>query len=508
MSSLHTMAIVFMAALLLFFIIIGFWAGKKNKTGTLDADVEYFLGGKSTPTFVLGMSYCASAVSAGSFIGDPGVMSTVGWPYYWIPVTLVPGLVITGIWIIRKFRLQAEKYGSMTITDYISDRFHAPWLKTYLTILMTLCYLFMLISQFKGCAVLLNMYTGIPFNAGLVVMLIVCIFFVNIGGLRSVAWTDFFQGCFMVVMSAMLVIVAICAVGGFSGMEESLAQDHPTFNQIVEHGSESDVTVSWIGAVTIPLFGFFIMSSQPYVAARYIALPDINRKRIGKFLFMSLGTGLIFNAMFLVGLCGRILIPDGEADYMTVAVSVKLFPSILACIIMLGFFSAILSTATSILLVMGQSIGGDLYGKFSKKSTPKKEVRVTQISTLVIGLIVLIFNLINPPEFLQIFVYLGVTGVGSSIVMPLFCGVLWKKVSRMGVILSSFVGPAFYLFWSQLLHLSWFSGMGLSVLAAAVVTFGWTWIENAIKGPDKELMEWADPFIDAPASYDPTTNRD
>ena len=68
MSSLHTMAIVFMAALLIFFIIIGIWAGKKNKTGGLDADVEYFLGGKTTPVFVLGMSYCASAVSAGSFI--------------------------------------------------------------------------------------------------------------------------------------------------------------------------------------------------------------------------------------------------------------------------------------------------------------------------------------------------------------------------------------------------------------------------------------------------------
>ena len=149
-----------------------------------------------------------------------------------------------------------------------------------------------------------------------------------------------------------------------------------------------------------------------------------------------------------------------------------------------------------------------MYGKFSKNSTPKKEVRVTQISTLVIGLIVLAFNLINPPEFLQIFVYLGVTGVGSSIVMPLFCGVLWKKVSRMGVILSSFVGPAFYLFWSQILHLSWFSGMGMAVLAAAVVTFGWTWIENVVRGPNKELMEWADPFIDPPDSYDPTTGRD
>ena len=50
--------------------------------------------------------------------------------------------------------------------------------------------------------------------------------------------------------------------------------------------------------------------------------------------------------------------------------------------------------------------------------------------------------------------------------------------------------------------------MGMAVLAAAVVTFGWTWIENVVRGPNKELMEWADPFIDPPDSYDPTTGRD
>lgn len=63
---------------------------QKNKSGGTGAEVEYFLGGKSTPLIVLAMSYAASAVSAGSFIGDPGMMSTIGWPYFWLVVGVVP----------------------------------------------------------------------------------------------------------------------------------------------------------------------------------------------------------------------------------------------------------------------------------------------------------------------------------------------------------------------------------------------------------------------------------
>ena len=54
-------------------------------------------------------------------------------------------------------------------------------------VVMVICYLFMLVSQYKGAAILLEMYTGVSFNAGLVIMMVLVVFFVNMGGLRSVA---------------------------------------------------------------------------------------------------------------------------------------------------------------------------------------------------------------------------------------------------------------------------------------------------------------------------------
>lgn len=239
------------------------------------------------------------------------------------------------------------------------------------------------------------------------------------------------------------------------------------------------------------------MFCQPYITARYIALPDIRKRSIGKFLIIAILTAALFNLMFLVGLAGRIAFPDAEADYMTVTVSTELFPPILACVVMIGFFSAIVSTATSILLVVAQGIGGDIYGKLSKSATPKKEVFITRAAAIVIGLVVLGFNMIEPPAFLQIFIYLGLTGVGSSMCMSLFCGVLWKKSRKAGAWASAIMGPVTYLVWTQGLELSWASGMGVAAIGAAVGMFAVSWILNVVKGLDTELIEWADPYIDS-----------
>lgn len=498
MDNLRVMAWIFLAVFLGFLVYVGVWAGKKNKSGDSGAEVEYFLGGKSTPLIVLAMSYAASAVSAGSFIGDPGMMSTIGWPYFWLVVGVVPGLVLPGYIVIRKMRVQSEKYGSLTLTEYLGDRYRSPFLKYYLTIVITVCFLFMLVSQFKGAAALLETYTGIPFKVGLVIMMAVVLFYVNTGGLRSVAWTDFFQGCFMTVMCVMLVVVAIYKVGGLNSLEATLADKWPEALYIVEEGStQADGTVvGWMGIASLVTWGCTIMFCAPHITSRYLALPTVHKTDVAKFSMISMVTGFLFNLMFIVGLCGRVLFPDAEADYMTVTMSTKLLPSILACVCMIGFFSAIISTATSILLVIGQSIGRDLYGGLSKNATPEKQVRVTQIATTVCTLIVFLFNMVKPPAFLQIFIYLGLSGIGSAVFMPLYGGVLTKKSTKLAAILSAIAGPAMYVIWTVPMGLSWVSGMGVGPLAAFIVYVVVTWIENAVKGPDQVMIDWADGFKD------------
>lgn len=479
--------IVYFVFFCLMMIGIGFWGQKERKAGRDKSDVEYFLGGKVTPVIVMAMSYCAASVSAGSFIGDPALISTVGWPYYWFTVFSVPGLVIPGIFLIRKLRLQSEKYGSLTITDYIGARFQSDGIKLYMSVVMVICYLFMLVSQYKGAAILLEMYTGVSFNAGLVIMMVLVVFFVNMGGLRSVAWTSFWQGCFMVVLSLSLVLVSLIKIGGFTGLESSLAAKAPELLTIYHTGENA--VIPWYAIPCIFLFGFFVMFSQPYISSRYLGLESIDRKKIGTFLLITLVAGLIFNSMVMMGLAGRVFFPDAEADYLTITMSTTFFPPLISGIMMIGFFSAIISTASSILLVMGQSLGKDIFAQIYKRATPKQVVWVTQASVILIALFVLLFNYVKTPPLLQIFVLLSLTGVGSMLAMPLYAGVLWSKARREGVWCSAIAGPASYLIMTYVFDMSWAVSMGLCVVPAAIGMFGVSALLNKIVGVDQELYD-------------------
>ena len=490
-----TVGMICFCIFLVFLIGVSIWSAQQNKKGKTGADREYFLGGNTTPLIVLAVSYCASAVSAGSFMGDPGMMSVVGWPYYWIAIFAVPGLVIPGIYVIRKMRLQSDRYGSMTINEYAGHRFNSPGLKLYLSFIIVLCYLFMMVSQFKAAAILLEMFTGLDFTVGLIVMCVVCLVYVNIGGLRSVAWTDFVQGLIMCLMCIVVVATALSAIGGFSGLNDAIEATNPDMNLIVQPVEEGADVPGLYGVIGAFVFGFCVYFAQPHIAARFMALPDVNRKSIGRFLIVSLVCGWLFNLMFIVGPIGRMLYPDADGDYMTVTFVTEQFPSVIASILMLGFFSAVISTATSILLVAGQSVGRDIYGQICHKTaTPEKQVRVTQIGTTVIIALVLVFNLIDPPEFLQLFIYMGMSGIGSACFCPLVIGTMWKKSSKEGAWASAIAGPVGYLVHSQIHGPGWLWCMGVCCIWSIVAFFVVTFIRNAVKGTDPVLEELWNPL--------------
>ena len=51
-----------------------------------------------------------------------------------------------------------------------------------------------------------------------------------------------------------------------------------------------------------------------------------------------------------------------------------------------------------------------------------------------------------------------------------------------------------YVIWTVPMGLSWASGMGVGPLAALIVYVVVSLIENAVKGPDQTMIDWADGF--------------
>ena len=139
--------------------------------------------------------------------------------------------------------------------------------------------------------------------------------------------------------------------------------------------------------------------------------------------------------------------------------AINLLPKAGAAFMMVGIFAAMMSTATSVLLVIGQAIGRDFYSKtINKNASPELEVKVTRIAVVAVSLICMIFNYINPPEFLSVVLYLGLSGIGSCIGVPLFSAIVSKKSTKEGAIVSSILGPIAYMIITYVIGLNfWFS---------------------------------------------------
>lgn len=464
--TLQELSIIFFFGFLVFVGIVAYFSSKQKASG-VSADVEYYLGGHSTPTVVLAFSYVTSSISAACFMGDPGIMSTVGWPYYWVVIAIVPGLIIPAVLLMPKMRQQAEKLGSLTIPEYLGQRYNSTALRLIIAGVISVFYIFPLVAQFKGAAVLLESFTGISFNMGLAIITVVIIFYVIVGGLRSVAWTDFVQGLPMLVISIVLLVVSLNAVGGFSGLEEKLSQIDPNMLKVVQDEA-LDAQMSLSGVLGNFVFWCVIFISQPYLCSRFLAIPNVKRKTIGTFLITALILSVVYNSFYIAGLTGRVLFPDVKADYLTVTMAINLLPTAVAAFMMIGIFAAMMSTATSVLLVIGQAVGRDFYSKtINKNASPEKEVLVTRIAIVVVAFICFAFNYVDPPEFLSVVLYLGLSGIGSCIGIPLFAAIVSKKSTKEGAIVSSIVGPIAYIIFNYVVGFNfWFAGLIAIVVAA------------------------------------------
>src|SRR5713101_6055892 len=111
---------------------------------------EYFLGDRKLNAWVLGLTYVATSVSAGSFVGFPSLIYSYGWVMaFWIGGYMVGGLVSKGV-LAKRLNQVSRLSGAITVPDVLRDRFQSPALGSLASIFLLLFLVFNLVAQFKA----------------------------------------------------------------------------------------------------------------------------------------------------------------------------------------------------------------------------------------------------------------------------------------------------------------------------------------------------------------------
>src|SRR6516165_3573832 len=121
---------------------------------------EYFLGDRKLNAWVLSLTYVATSVSAGSFVGFPSLIYRHGWIMaFWIGGYMVAGLTSKGV-LAKRLNQVSRLSGAITVPDVLRDRFQSPALGVLASLFLLLFLIFNLVGQFKAGGIILREATG------------------------------------------------------------------------------------------------------------------------------------------------------------------------------------------------------------------------------------------------------------------------------------------------------------------------------------------------------------
>ena len=163
----------------------------------------------------------------------------------------------------------------------------------------------------------------------------------------------------------------------------------------------------------------------------------------------------------------------------------ELFPPIATGLILSAVLAAIMSTASSQLLVAASAFAQDFYRTWLRKDAEQTElVWISRASVLVIASLAIFLGL-NPNNFILDMVSYAWAGFGAAFGPALLMSLFWKRTTRNGVLAGIVVGGLTVLIWKQFAFFGLYEIVPGFLFSAAAI-----WIVSRCgEEPDRAILE-------------------
>lgn len=440
-------------------------------------DLEgYVLGGRKLGPWVTSMSAEASDMSGWMLMGLPGYAYLSGVSAFWIALGLAMGTLINWVFIAKRLRIFTHvANNSITLPEYFENRFmdQSKRIRMVCSIFIFIFFLIYTSASFVAGGKLFNTAFGLDYHWSLLLTAGIVVFYTFVGGFSAVCWSDFFQGVLMFFSVLIVPMTAIYYIGGVSPTINRLTVINPNyFNMFTDAAGNS---LSIIGIISLLAWGLGYFG-QPHILVRFMAIrspKDIKQAtRIAMtWVIISLA------AAVMVGLVGRVYLGNvligAKAETVFMQMSGSFYNPFLAGIITSGILGAIMSTASSQLLVASSSITTDFYKTLLRKNASIKELVVVSRLMVVFVSLLSVLLAINPNSMILDIVSYAWAGFGAAFGPLVILSLFWKRMTLNGALAGVIVGGVTVLLWKNYMS---FTGLyeivpGFFLSAIAIYVF-------------------------------------
>jgi sodium/pantothenate symporter len=441
-------------AYLLLMAGIGAWAyAQRLRVSAGHKTEQYYLGGRSLGWVVLVFTLLASAASAGTFIGGPGLGYSGGYGWILVSMFQVPtAFVVFGL-LGKKFAILSRKLRIVTVTGFLRHRYEHPAVSVLASIGIVGFLMAYMVAQFVGGARILEAITGVSYTVLIVVFAGVVTLYTAFGGFLADAISDTVQGIIMLLGGVALWVAVLSVTGGLGDVGSTLQRNFPDL--LLLPGPDG-FTAEMIASYSAQLGLLFCV--LPHLAVRAMAYRD------SKAMHMAMATGpllmfVITLGFLLMGPVGRLFYPNLEVGDLAVPqMIVDLLPGPVAGTLLAAPLAAIMSTVDSMILIVSGAIVRDLYVEYIRPQTSDQTIsRASTGVSVVMGVVVLLLAL-DPPAYLEYLIIFAIGGLEAVFFVPLVLGLYWRRGNTAGAILAMIGGMTWYIVATQ-----WVTAMAFGV---------------------------------------------
>ena len=456
---------------------VGFWMGRGNRTVS-----DYLLGDRSLPWWAVLGSIVATETSTATFLSIPGTAFVEGGNLQFLQLVL--GFCVGRIIVAWKLIPLYFKGQLFTAYEVLHKRFGGVTQKTASLIFLVTRNLGDGLRLLKA-GIVVEKVAGIGLPQSIIIVGVCTIAYTFVGGMKAVIWSD----CVQLVIYVSGGIVALFLIVGMlpGGWSElfSFARTHNKlafFDSGIETSKPYSLFINFTTANTFlaGLIGGSLLSigthgTDQMMVQRYLCTGS--QRGAAKAVVLSGFVVFIQFALFLVLGIALAAFYSRQTNAPTFARSDEVFatfivqkmPIGLVGLMLAAVFSAAMSTLSSSL----NSSAGAVVNDFLKGvGTPRTQLRLSRILTLVFGLLQITLAIVAIQwERSVIDNALAIAGFSSGILVGVFAlGVLTSRVGQKSAMIGMIQGTmvlCLVKFWTPIAW-PWYAPIG----AAATFGFG------------------------------------
>jgi len=431
----NPVAVMFFVLFVLSTLGITYWAAKRTRTTK-----DFYAAGRSITGFQNGLALAGDYMSAASFLGIAGLVSTKGYDGLIYSVGWLVGWPIIMFLISEPLR----NLGKYTFADVVAYRLQQRPIRAAAATGSLVVVITYLIAQMVGAGTLIKLMFGLPFELAIVITGTLMISYVLFGGMIATTWVQIIKAGLLLSGATILVLMTLAKFGFSYG--ELFGQAEKLYgSKFLEPGG---LVTSPIDAFSLGLALMFGTAGLPHILMRFYTVPDAKQAR--KSVFVATGfIGYFYILTVTIGFGAAVLV--GQKVIMGIDAGGNMAGPLLAEVlggnIFLGFLSAV-AFATILAVVSGLTLAGasalshDLYVGVIRRgvAAEKEEVKVAKMSTVGLGVIAILLGIFFKGQNVAFLVGLTFAIAASANFPALLLSITWKKLTTYGVVWSIYTG--------------------------------------------------------------------